>query len=324
MGEVIFQKLKKLLPGLKKNILLKRYTTFRIGGKAQYFFIAKNKSDIKMAVFVAKKANVPFFILAGGSNVLISDKGFKGLVIKIRNEKLKMEEHNSKLKIFAEAGILLKELVKNSQKLGFSGLEWASGIPGTLGGAIRGNAGAFGGEIKDVVSEVEFLDKRGNIKKISNKQCRFFYRSSIFKMNNWIVLSAIIKLKKGNKEHIKSVVKKYINFRKKKHPLEYPSAGSIFKNYDFKKISAKIKASFKNVVKKDPFPVIPSSYLISEAGLKGLRVGKAEISKKHPNYIVNLGGASAKDVVELIKEAKKKIKIKFGIILEEEITYLGF
>ena len=214
--------------------------------------------------------------------------------------------------------------MKATTELGLSGLEWAGGLPGTLGGAIRGNAGAFGGEIKDVILEVEALDEKGNLKTLSRKQCNFSYRSSIFKKNNWIVLSTALKLEKGNKKLIQSITKSHIRYREEKHPLEYPNAGSIFKNCDLKKIPKKIRNNFDHVIKIDPFPVVPTAYLISETGLKGLRVGRAEVSRKHPNYIVNLGKASAKDVLKLIYLVKEKVKKRFGIDLEEEIQLIGF
>lgn len=307
--------IRKELPEVKENISLAKYTTFKIGGPARYFFIAKDKNEIIKAVAIAKKIRTPYVILGGGSNLLISDKGFDGLVVKIQN--LKFSFQNSYL--LTDAGILVLKLVAESGKRGLSGLEWAGGLPGTIGGAVRGNAGAFGKEIKDVVSEVECLDKSGRVRKLNNKQCRFSYRNSIFKQKDWIVLSVKIRLIKGNKKDIQSVVKRNIDYRKEKHPLNYPNAGSVFKNCDLNKIPKKIRSIFLHVIKTDPFPVVPTAYIISEAGLKGFRVGNAQVSAKHPNYIVNLGGAKAKDIEKLIKIVKEKVKKKFGIILEEEV-----
>ncbi len=307
--------IRKELPEVKENISLAKYTTFKIGGPARYFFIAKDKNEIIKAVAIANKIRTPYVILGGGSNLLISDKGFDGFVVKIQN--LKFSFQNSYL--LTDAGILVLKLVAESGKRGLSGLEWAGGLPGTIGGAVRGNAGAFGKEIKDVVSEVECLDKSGRVRKLNNKQCRFSYRNSIFKQKDWIVLSVKIRLIKGNKKDIQSVVKRNIDYRKEKHPLNYPNAGSVFKNCDLNKIPKKIRSSFLHVIKTDPFPVVPTAYIISEAGLKGFRVGNAQVSAKHPNYIVNLGGAKAKDIEKLIKIVKEKVKKKFGIILEEEV-----
>ncbi|MFA5386559.1 MAG: UDP-N-acetylmuramate dehydrogenase [Candidatus Paceibacterota bacterium] len=263
--------IEKELPGIKKNVSLKNFTTFRIGGKARYFFVARTEEDLIKAIIAAKKIKLPFFILGGGSNVLVSDGGFKGLVIKY--------------------GQPLSSCVSK-------GPEWAAGIPGTIQGAVYGNAGAFGRSMKDVVKEVEVFDvKTEKIKILKNKDCRFSYRNSIFKKNkNLIILSVKIKTKKSDAEKIKQ----YLDYKKQNHPWNYPSAGSVFKNPDG----------------------FSAAWLIEACGLKGKRVGKAEISKKHANFIVNLGGAKEKDVIKLINIAKKTVKKKFKINLQEEIQFL--
>ncbi len=297
-----FNEPKKILPNLKENISLKNYTTFRIGGRARYFFVAKKKEDLIKAVIAAKKLKLPFFILGGGSNLLVSDKGYQGLVIKIQNSKFKIQNDNSKFKIFSEAGVSLSKLVFESFKIGASGLEWAVGIPGTIGGAIYGNAGAFGKAMENIVEEVEVFDlKEKEIRVLKNKACQFDYRDSIFKRNkNLIILS--VKLKKGKRSEMERRIKDYLNYRKETQPLNSPSAGSIFKN------------------PKNFF----AAELIEKCGLKGKRIGGAKISEKQANFIVNLGRAKAKDIKRLINLAKQKVKKKFGINLEEEIQYLGF
>ena len=308
-----------LLPGVKTNVSLAPHTTFNIGGAARYFFIAKNIKDIIEAVSVAKKCKMPFFVLAGGSNVLISDKGFPGLVIKIQATSYKLQA----TRLYAEAGVSMETLVWEIGKKGLAGLEWAGGLPGSVGGAVRGNAGAFGGEIKDSVISVAALDEKGNVKTLSKKQCMFSYRDSFFKKKNWIVLSATFQLQKGNKKKIQREAKEHIAYRKEKHPLEYPNAGSVFINCDFRKFSKELREKLKDVVKTDPFPIVPTAYLISEAGLKGLRIGMAQVSEKHPNYVVNLGAARAKDVMRLIEKVKKEIKKKFSVALEQEIELVS-
>ncbi|MBI2625134.1 MAG: UDP-N-acetylmuramate dehydrogenase [Candidatus Nealsonbacteria bacterium] len=308
------------ISNFQKNVPLNNHTTFKIGGPAKYFFAAKTKEDIIQAINWAKKNDLPFFILGGGSNMVVSDKGFNGLVIKIQTTNYKLQA----ARLHAEAGVLIETLVRETGKLGLSGFEWAGGLPGTLGGAIRGNAGAFGGEIKDNIIEVEALDNKGRIRKFSKKQCRFSYRDSIFKDKNWIILSAIFVFKNGDGEKIKEAAREHINYRKERHPLEYPSAGSVFKNCDLKDVPINIRNFFKDVVKTDPFPVVPAAAIIARAGLKGLRAGGAEVSEKHPNYIVNKDNARAVDVLKLIKMVKKKVKENFGIKLEEEIQLLGF
>ncbi len=319
MKDKLFEILKERLPSIKKNILLKKHTTFKIGGPAEYFLITKEKKDLVKGIEIAKKLKLPVFVLGGGSNLLVSDNGFKGLVIKIQSAKWSLKLKNI---VTSETGVEMKNLVDFSVKKGLAGLEWAGGLPGTLGGAVRGNAGAFGGEIKDSILQVEALDNNLKFRKLSNKQCQFSYRSSIFKKKNWVVLSATIKFKKGDKKIIQDIAKSHIQYRKEKHPLEYPNAGSVFKNVDFNEIPPKIQKLFLDKVKKDPFPIVPSAWFIIGAGLMGKKIGQAQISKKHSNYMVNLGGAKAKDVLKLIEFVKKAVKKKYGITLEQEIQFL--
>jgi len=306
---------------IRENVLLRDYTTFKIGGPARYFFVAENKEDLKNAILWAKKKKLPFFILGGGSNVLFPDNGFNGLVIKMQNTQYKIRN----TKIVAEAGIPLQKLVLETAKKGLSGLENLAGIPGTLGGAIWGNAGAFGREIGDLVEEVKVLDvgsSRLEVKKLRNKDCKFGYRDSIFKKKeNWIILEAALKLKRGKRKEIEEKIKEILRLRKEKQPLEFPSAGSVFKNVPIEKVPKKIREKFKEKI-KDGF--LPAGVLIEAVGLKGFQIGGAKISEKHANFIVNVGGAKASDVKELIEKIKKEVKKKFKIQLEEEIKLVGF
>lgn len=309
----------KLLPGTKKNVPLAPYTTFKIGGKARYFFVAKTTKSIVQAVNAAQAAHIPFFILGGGSNLVISDKGFSGLVIHIRAQRYRME--NSKL--FCEAGVPMAVLVKETGRLGLSGLEWAGGLPGSVGGAIRGNAGAFGGETKDNILWVIAMNEKGQERLFSKKQCRFSYRSSVFKERKLVILSAAFALCKGDRRAMQSAAQDHIAYRKTRHPLEYPNAGSVFKNCDLKKFSRALQKQLQPVVKTDPFPVVPTAYLNDKAGLKGTRVHDVQVSLKHPNFLVNLGKGRAKDVVMLIAKVKKTIKKKFGVELEQEVEFVS-
>ena len=287
-----------LLPGIKNNVSLKNYTTFKTGGKAKYFFVARNKENIISAIATARKFKLPFFIIGKGSNLLASDRGFKGIVIKIQNTKYKILN----TKIVAEAGILLSQLVSETIKKNLTGLEWAVGIPGTLGGAIYGNAGAFKKSIGDNTKEVEVYDlKSRKLRILKNKDCKFKYRESVFKENkNLVILSAELQLKKGDERKIEDGVKEYLNYRKNTQPLNFPSIGSIFKNT----------------------PLHSAGELIEKCGLKGKRIGHVQISEKHANFIVNLGKGKAKDVVTLIKLIQKKVKNRFNIGLKEEVQYL--
>jgi UDP-N-acetylmuramate dehydrogenase len=306
---------------IRENVLLRDYTTFKIGGPARYFFIAKSKEGLKNAILWAKKKKLLFFILGGGSNVLFSDKGFNGLVIKLQNTQYEIRN----TKIIAEAGVPLQKLVLETAKRELSGLENLAGIPGTLGGAICGNAGAFGKEIGDLVEEVKVLDvgsSKLEVKKLRNKGCKFGYRDSIFKKKEkWIILEAILRLKKGKKKEIEEKIKEILKLRKEKQPLEFPSAGSVFKNVPIEKVSKRIREKFREKI-KDGF--LPAGVLIEAAKLKGFQIGGAKISEKNANFIVNVGEAKASDVKELIEKIKKEIKKKFKIQLEEEIKLVGF
>ena len=328
MGKINFQKLEKLLPKIRKNVLLKNYTTFKIGGPAKYFFEAKNKEDIIKAIKAAKEFELPFFILGEGSNLLAADKGFKGLIIRIKNYELRIKNNI----ICAEAGVKLSDLVKLSLKNNLTGLEWATGIPGTVGGAVYGNTSAFGSLTAGIIESVEALDSKTlKIKTFSKTNCRFSDKDSIFKhKKNLVILSAVFKLKKGNKEKIENKIGEYLNYRKKSYLFEFVSAGCVFKNF-FPVQGKTWRNSGKNQKLLKEFPelkefikkgIIPAGFLIEKCGLKGKRIGRAEISKKHGNFIVNSGNAKAKDALLLIKLIKEKVKNKFGIILEEEIEIL--
>ena len=334
-------KIEKLLPGLEKNVLLKNQTTFRIGGKAQYFFKAQTKQDLIKVLKMAKKINLPFFILGGGSNILAADEGYKGIVIKMQNANFKFQT----TKIYAEAGVLLSSLVSEATKNNLTGLEWAAGIPGTVGGAINGNTGAFGRSIKDILKSVEVLNvKNLKIKTFRNRDCKFNYRDSVFKKNknqstkqslvlgrapstqnlsarcsDLIILSAEFQLKRGNPKNIEKKIKKYLKIRKEKIPCQF-SAGSVFKNIKKQALSRRqLKLIPPQRIKGGK---ISSAYLIEESGLKGKVIGGAKISEKHANFIINLGKAKSKDVLKLIDLVKNKVKKRFGIVLEKEIELI--
>ena len=320
---------------LKKNISLAKHTTFKIGGPAKYFCSAKRKEDLIEAIKMAKQKNLPFFILGNGSNILFSDKGYKGLIIKSQISNLKSQKN--KKDIWAEARVKLKDLVKLSTESSLTGLEWAAGIPGTVGGAVWGNAQAFNSKMSNLVKEVEVLDvktleinpsaslringeRSRTIKNLSKKQCQFSNKNSIFKKKrNFIILSVILKLKKGDERDIQKKIKEYLKYRRKNHPLNFPSAGCAFKNYQGEIKNQKLLEDFSELKKFNKLGIIPSAYLIEKCGLKGRQIGGAQISEKHANFIINLGNAKSKDVLVLIKLIKQKVKNKFGIVLKKEI-----
>jgi len=309
--------IKEYLPEVKENISLAEHTTFKIGGKARYFYTAENKEDLVKAVKVAKQFSLPFFILGDGSNVLFSDKGFDGLVIKCQMSVIKCQDNN----IFSDAGVELSGSVKLAKDNSLIGLEWASGIPGTVGGAVYGNAQAFGARISDIVKSAEVLDiETLKINNLSNKECQFFTKSSVFKNNKkLIIISVVLKLEKGNKEEIEQKTREYLNFRSKGYPVGLSSAGSVFINKEVKIEDPELLKEFPELKEFNKKGEIPSGYLIDKCGLRGKRIGGAQISEKHANFIVNLNKAKTEDVLALVKLAKERVKERFGIELKEEI-----
>lgn len=298
MKDKIFEKIKEQLEGVESNVLLKNYTSYKIGGPAKYFFSAKTKEDLVKALETAKNFSQPVFILGGGSNILFSDKGFNGLVIKIGISDVIIKGTS----VVAGAGVELTKTAHLLAEKGLSGLEWSAGIPGTIGGAVYGHAQAFGGKISDSIEFVEALDINTlKVEKLSKKQCAFSVKNSVFKKNkNLVIVSADLRFFKKSPVEIKKQIAKNLDYRKTNHPLDLPSAGSTFVNP---------KSA-------------PAGYLISKCGLSGRKIGKAKISEKHANFIVNMGGAKAKDVLALMGLAQKKVKEKFGIKLDPEVQIL--
>jgi UDP-N-acetylmuramate dehydrogenase len=301
-----------------EHVPLARYSNYRIGGPARFFCEAANEEELRGGILFARENKLPIFILGGGTNLLIDDTGYGGVVLKMNFLQLKAEGDVTTV----GAGVLVADLLKFTIAHSLSGLEWAGGLPGTVGGAIRGNAGAFKGEIKDSILSVESLDVE-TLETISrqNAACEFGYRSSLFKEKNGreIILSARLQLEKGDAAKIASAIQDKINYRQERHPMEFPNIGSTFKNVDLKFVPANFRDAVAKVVKVDPFPVVPTAFLISEAGLRGTQHGGAMVSPKHPNFIVNLGNAKAEDVKFLIGIVKQRVFEKFGIRLEEEI-----
>ena len=306
-----------------KNIPLKKYSNYKIGGPASFFAEFDSIEKLKQILLSWQELSGNMdniFILGEGTNILFNDEGFNGLVIRNRIESISKEKNY----ISIGSGTSLNKVVEFFIQNSLSGLEWAGGLPGTIGGAIRGNAGAFGGETKDVLLEVESLDiKTLNFKKRNKADCKFSYRDSIFKSGegkNEIILSAKLKYKNGSLEEIKKQTQEKIDYRIERHPLDLPNIGSVFKNVPVEDVSGEVRQEFKKNIKNDPFPVIPAAKLITGAGLVGKSMGGAKISEKHPNYIVNFDNAKAEDVKKLIIYAKKEVWRKYSINLEEEIT----
>lgn len=314
---------------ISENVSLKKYSNYAIGGTARYFCHAEGLHHITDAIVFAKKKKIPLFVLGGGTNVLFSDNIFKGLVIK---PDIRFISVNTALPetvtVTCGAGVPVHDLLALCAAEGFSGLEWAGGLPGTVGGAIRGNAGAFGGEIKDSIISVSSFyisGEKPHIKVRDKSACNFGYRSSIFKdvSGKEIVLAATFVLTRATPLAVRQVVNERIAWRASRQPLEYPNVGSIFKNvaWDLVPVAMQSRDDIKKHIKQDPFPVIPAAFLIDKVGLKGVSCGGAMVSQKHPNFIVNACNAEARDVKGLVTLVKAKVMDEFGIALHEEIEY---
>jgi len=310
-----------------ENVKLSAFSNFKIGGPARYFFLGDRIDNLTAAVAKAQKAKLPIFVLGGGTNLLISDEGFPGLVIKPELRFIFQQENS----VAVGAGAAMVDLLDFCRQRSLAGLEWAGGLPGTVGGAIICNAGAFRGEIKDSLQEVISLDMSHNPSQIirrNNNQCQFAYRNSLFKHGSAagkeIVLAGIFALQPGDKKAIAEAIEEKIAWRKARQPLDYPNVGSIFKNVDWQKIPKKLQQQeeFQSHLKTDPFPVLPAATLIDKAGLKGVAFGGAMISPKHPNFIVNTLGATAGDVKQLIKLVKAAVRQRFYVELEEEVIFV--
>jgi len=307
---------------IQRNVSLASLTTFKIGGSAEYFVRALNLEILKQSLIWAKEKNLPFFILGGGSNILVSDKGFSGLVIK--NELKKLEKRGDI--IIAGSGVLLSEFLEFALVNELSGGEFLVGIPGTLGGAVFTNAGLSNQFISNLVQSVYFLDSQFlEVKRYSNKDCDFSYRHSCFQEKQGVITQIELKMKNSSQDKIKALMAEY---RQKRANLpSLPSAGCVFKNINLKEIPP---SSLEKIKKEFGFPeefckkgVLPVSWLLDRMGFKGKTIGKAQVSQKHANFIVNLGGATADDVLILISLIKQKVRTKFGLQLCEEIVYLA-
>ena len=303
----------------EENVPLRLYSNYKIGGEAKYFYKAEGLDNLIKAIKESRAMELPVFILGGATNLLIGDEGFDGLVLKPEIKFL----HTHDNLVHVGSGVLMADLLNFCIERGLSGLEWAGGLPGTVGGAVRGNAGAFGGEVQDTIHEESRLKRLSSLKSFNtrnNKECEFGYRNSIYKQNpGEIILGAVFNLKQGDPKEIRLLTDDKINYRYRKHPMDYPNIGSIFKNVDWNLVPDQHKELFKEKMKQDPFPVLPTAILIDRCGLRGVSFGGAMISPKHPNFIVNTMEATADDVKELISLIKEKVLEKFGIKLEEEV-----
>lgn len=276
---------------------MKKHTTFKAGGKAKYFVTPDSIEKVSELISYLE-GKVKYYIIGNGSNLLVKDDGFDGIIVKIGQKLAKYEINGNK--IICEAGAFVAKIANEALENGLTGLEFAAGIPGMIGGAVAMNAGAYGGEFKDIITKVVLLDKNGKIFELSNEEMDFAYRKSIVQQNEYIVLASEMELQKGNRIEISEKMEEFLKARRDKQPLEYPSAGSTFKR--------------------------PEGYfagkLIMDAGLKGFSVGDACVSEKHCGFVINKGNATATDIICLMNEVAKIVKEKYNVILEPEVKII--
>ena len=287
----------------KENVLqnepMSNHTTFKIGGPADYFVMPENPRQVRNVYLAAKERGVPVFIMGNGSNLVVGDRGIRGVVICLfkRMDSIVIEGE----KVTVGCGALLSKVAATVCREGLAGFEFASGIPGTVGGGVYMNAGAYGPELKDIILSVSYMDQEGNFGELAADKCEFGYRTSIFGKKGYIILGCTFGLTRGNSEEIRELINEYTKRRTSKQPIEKPSAGSVFKR--------------------------PEGYfagtLIEGAGLKGFTIGGAQVSEKHAGFIVNIGTATAKDVMDLIAHIQKTVYEKDGIKLETEVKLVG-
>ena len=301
MNQILYNELLKIMSEeqVKTEEPMKNHTIFRVGGPAEFFVMPRSAEEVKKVINLCRRESFPYYIIGNGSNLLVSDQGYRGVVLQIYKEMSCIEiEENV---IVAQAGALLSAIANKALENGLTGFEFAAGIPGTLGGACVMNAGAYGGEMKDVLEEVTVLTEEGEVLIIPKENLELGYRTSIIARKGYIVLEARIQLREGEKEAIKSLMEELKDKRVSKQPLEYPSAGSTFKR--------------------------PEGYfagkLIQDAGLRGFSVGGAQVSEKHCGFVINRENATAADVAELMRQVSARVEEEFGVKLEPEVKRLG-
>ena len=301
MNQILYNELLKIMSEeqVKTEEPMKNHTTFRVGGPAEFFVMPRTAEEVKKVIDLCRRESFPYYIIGNGSNLLVSDQGYRGVVLQIYKEMSYIEVEENV--VVAQAGALLSAIANKALENGLTGFEFAAGIPGTLGGACVMNAGAYGGEMKDVLEEVTVLTEEGEVLTIPKENLELGYRTSIIARKGYTVLEARIQLRGGEKEAIKSLMEELKDKRVSKQPLEYPSAGSTFKR--------------------------PEGYfagkLIQDAGLRGFSVGGAQVSEKHCGFVINRENATAADVAELMRQVSARVEEEFGVKLEPEVKRLG-
>lgn len=282
-----------------KDEPMKMHTTFRIGGPADYFIQPSKIEEIRRIVAVCRECSTPYYIMGNGSNLLVGDKGFRGVIVQVFKQMSDVYADGER--VYAQAGALLSKTAAVACEASLTGMEFASGIPGTLGGALRMNSGAYGGEMKQIVESAEVLTSEGEVLNLTNEELGMGYRTSVIAKNDYVALSAVLKLEKGDRQEIRAYMEDLKERRVTKQPLEFGSAGSTFKR--------------------------PEGYfagkLIQDSGMQGYRVGDAQVSEKHCGFVINRGNATAAEVMQLMKDVADRVEEKFGVRLEPEVRRIG-
>lgn len=302
ISEAVIQSLRKFVP--EENICLQEsmasHTTFRIGGLADCFVQLENTEQLIKVQKYLSQVGVPFFVLGNGSNLLVSDAGFRGAILQIGPKMNRVTVEGNV--IVAQAGASMAQIARTAMEHELTGMEFASGIPGTIGGGVVMNAGAYGGELSQIVTQVNVVNNEGEIMELDNETMEFGYRTSTIRNNPFTVTEVILRLEKGDRRQIRERMEELAAKRREKQPLEYPSAGSTFKR--------------------------PAGHyagqLIMEAGLRGFQCGGAKVSDKHCGFVINTGNATAEDVRKLIREVQARVRDKFNVDLETEVLFLGW
>lgn len=317
------QTIKTALPSLTENEPMAKHTNFRIGGPARLYFVAQTSDDLTKAVQTAVETGIPWFVFGGGSNLLVSDKGFDGLMIQAANRGFSIED----TKVVCEAGAITALVARKIAEAGLIGYEWAVGIPGTIGGSIFGNAGCYGGETKDVVASVDaYRIADGERVTYSNEECRFGYRDSFFKHEQHVILGCTMEFTPGDSAMTVAKLNEINAKRKDGQPLGESSAGCLFKNFAFKdereieKLKREVDVPQEMINAKR----IPAGWLVERCGLKGHKLGGVEVSSRHANFLVNDGTASADQVAQLVSLCQMKVRDQFGVSLQTEVQFVGF
>ncbi|MEK7993282.1 MAG: UDP-N-acetylmuramate dehydrogenase [Planctomycetota bacterium] len=298
---------------------MKKHTNFRIGGPARWFVEVRTVDELKEALAFAKEKTLPVFVFGGGSNTLVNDKGFEGVVVKMAMRAVQIDGN----RVRAEAGVLSSALARATAKAGLAGMTWAISLPGTIGGAVRGNAGCFGGETKDFLVEAE-LFRDGQVVIVSKSDLQFGYRESMIKHSTDIVLSAMFELEAGDPVELAKELDQKLASRKSSQPLDAGSAGCLFKNYEIHSDEELQRLTQKLDIPSEMLATrrLSAGWLIDQLDLKGKQIGDAKISQVHGNFVVNSGAATADDVMQLVAFVKTRARNELGVQLQEEVQFV--